>query len=222
MLRPHQSIGMEPVFGEQGWDVTLPGQPGRISMACCYLLKGVVIISAYFWCSEGWSDRNEALMRQIAEKAAELSVPYILAADFNMTPSQLSQGWWFSALGGIIVAPDGPLGTCASAQGEHRVHDYFVVHPDLEPYIESVVTLLEYPSCPHKPVALTLRVSHKAYFRRVQKKPKPLPSHRPMGCAPPPKDWPRLPRTMHTEVAAQVWQSIITVVEDEVLRGVLG
>ena len=218
------SVGMEQAFGEQDWDVSMPSQPGRVAMAWCDILKGVVVISAYFWCSEGWSDRNIALMQHIACKVAQLHVPWILAADVNMEPEVFGQGYWFAALQGVIVAPDGVLGTCATGE-QHRKYDYFVVHPELEKCIESVATMHDYPSSPHKPVKLTLRLVPNTYQQRIQCKPRPLPVHHPVGCAPPPKVWPCMPTSLGTEEeATSLWKTLITTAEEEIIdvHGVTG
>ena len=70
---------------------------------------GVYIISAYFWCSEGASQRNLALLQAIARHVRQLHGPWILAADFNFPPSLLEGTGWPRLVEGYIVSAGQPM-----------------------------------------------------------------------------------------------------------------
>ena len=126
-----------------------------------------MVASVYCWTGEGWSDRNEALIKHVAEKLEALKIPWVMALDGNMEPQQFSQGWWASTLPGVVVAPTDPLGTC-DTDGARRTIDYFVVHKSLEEFVVSIKVWQDYPSKPHKPVVLELQVGDKVYYKREQ------------------------------------------------------
>eukprot|EP00974_Lingulodinium_polyedra_P003884 365499-Lingulodinium_polyedra.AAC.1 len=71
-----------------------------------------------------------------------------------MEPEALGECAALAALGGRLVVPEAPLGTCLTEHGP-RLYDYFLVHPDLAPHAEAQV--VDLPHAPHVPVRLTIR-----------------------------------------------------------------
>ena len=120
-------------------------------------------------------------------------------------------------MGPIFVLLETPEGAFR-AQGVHRMYDYFIVHPTLGPYIEGVRVLEEYPSTPHKPVAITLQVQAKHYVKRVQRKPRNLPAE-PI-CGPVELgQWPSLETRAETQgELGDYWKQVVASMENEVLR----
>ena len=57
------------------------------------------IFSVYFWHSEGWTPRNEALLEKVLKRARTTRHPWLIACDANMCPEDFgSKGrrcmWW--------------------------------------------------------------------------------------------------------------------------------
>ena len=77
------SVGFQIPWGLESWDASLAGQEGRIALAWCDLLGGIVVVSAYCWCSENWFARNIKLMDHVASILVKLEAPWVLAADFQ-------------------------------------------------------------------------------------------------------------------------------------------
>ena len=101
-------------------------------------------------------------------------------------------------------------------RGTQRTYDYFVLHPSLGPYIASVRTMEEWPSTPHKPILLRLKVEPKQYFKTVQRKPRDLPIG-PLACLYVDEPWPEAAELAKGNVTEQ-WQAVVANVEKETLK----
>ena len=58
---------------------------GHMSLLC---------ISAYFWCSDGLSPRNWAILQQVSSLIWQFQMPFLFFADFNMPPEALQAPGW--------------------------------------------------------------------------------------------------------------------------------
>jgi hypothetical protein len=86
-------------------------------------------------------------LKKLGKFLGQLADPYIVAADFNMTPQQLEQTGFISKLSGtVIIAPE-VLFTCTSGKG--RLIDYFLVSQVLVPCIKWVRAVVDTPWRPH-------------------------------------------------------------------------
>ena len=67
---------------------------GRLAVAWVegVLRGGVMVVSSYIWHSEGLTERNSALLDAAGATVAEFGGPWIIGADWNMTPAELSSG----------------------------------------------------------------------------------------------------------------------------------
>ena len=52
---------------------------------------GVVMANAYLYHSEGLSDNNWLILTEMGRYLTELGLPFIIAADWNMTPQTLAE-----------------------------------------------------------------------------------------------------------------------------------
>ena len=57
------------VGAEEGTIESIPGNEGKISPAWVNVRGGLRIFSVYFWHSEGWTPRNEALVEAVLKRA---------------------------------------------------------------------------------------------------------------------------------------------------------
>ena len=146
------SLPLHMVAGADTWEASPSEQGGRLCHAWLGIMGGITLYSAYFWCSEGWTSRNMAIMEEVARRARTAGDLWILAADFNMEPDEFAAGYWVMASGGIIAAPSALLGTCRTSTPEGlvtKVYDYFLVDPGLKDYVQSIEVVEDFPSAPH-------------------------------------------------------------------------
>ena len=83
-----------------------------------------MIASVYLFHSEGFSERNKTLLNDIASFLAAMSIPFILAGDFNMSQSVFEASGWADSIWARVVAPDIPT---YSSAGSSSIIDVFVV-----------------------------------------------------------------------------------------------
>ena len=98
---------------------------------------------------------NQELVHTIGKAHAEWCGPAVVGGDFNATPDQLAQGKAGARIGGHIVAPIAPRGTCCGAKGG-RLLDYFLTTEGLTAGVMDVRVNYMTNLAPHRPVDLYL------------------------------------------------------------------
>ncbi|MCP3971765.1 MAG: hypothetical protein GY717_15875 [Rhodobacteraceae bacterium] len=83
------------------------------------------------------------------------ALPFILVADFNAPPSELSATAWPDAVGASVVVPDAEATCLAAARGS--MLDYVVVSDTVRPYLTWARADWAVPWAPHSAVRLRLR-----------------------------------------------------------------
>ena len=68
---------------EEGAIASIPGNEGRIAQAWVNGGGGLRVFSVYFWHSEGWTTRNEALLEAVIKQAITRH-PWLVVCDANM------------------------------------------------------------------------------------------------------------------------------------------
>ena len=68
-----------------GAEESVPGNDGRNAQAWVNVRRGLRIFSVYFWHSEGWSSRNEALLEAVLKRTWTTKHPWLIACDANMS-----------------------------------------------------------------------------------------------------------------------------------------
>ncbi len=210
-------IGCEPLHGCVSWDASPVGATGRLAVGWVNVLGGIACISAYFWCGEGWSCRNQALMRRIIALKQDICCMWVLSADFNMEPEELHSHSLMRELGGVTIRHSS--GTCVSGKAKVRkCYDYFVIDGRLKGSVESVTVLEDAGTAPHLPVRMRIRASAQGLLARIQVKPKALPVHKPIGCAREPPAWPPPPEEGASQAECDAtWEKVADCMEQEVL-----
>ena len=74
---------------------SIPGNEGRIAQAWVNVRGGLRVLSVYFWHSEGWTPRNEALLEAVLKQARTTGHPWLMACDANMCPEDFEKSLWF-------------------------------------------------------------------------------------------------------------------------------
>ena len=72
------------VGAEEGAIGSNPGNEGRIAQAWVNVRGGLRVFSVYFWHSEGWTLKNEALLEAFLKQAKTTRYPWLIACDANM------------------------------------------------------------------------------------------------------------------------------------------
>ena len=135
---------------------------------------GIRFISLYLRHSEGMSESNREILEAAAAFLASVSGPWVVAADWNITPQVLEQSRWPELVGGKIHTPDGP--TCAA-----KCYDYFVVEKGLSTAVAGVVRITDAGTYPHIPTRLLIRAADcRRKIRRLVKPPY-IPARLPAG-----------------------------------------
>ena len=103
--RKHTSAGVffEAVDSNQGTVVgaeevailSISGNEGRIAQELVNVREGLRIFSVYFWHSEGWTPRNEALLEAVLKEARTTRHPWMVACDANMCPEDCEKACGF-------------------------------------------------------------------------------------------------------------------------------
>ena len=93
---------------EEGAIDSIPGNEGRIAQEWVNVRGGLRVFSVYFWHSEGWTPRNEALLEAVMKRARTTGYPCLIACDANMCPEDFEKSLWMH-----VVVPK-EASTCRS------------------------------------------------------------------------------------------------------------
>ena len=107
-----------------------------------------LVYSVYLHHGEGMSERNVKLMATVAEHAARASQPFLIAGDWNMEPSKVSDVWLPDVLRARVVATASCRDTAGHARGYSNL-DLFVVRADLAEAVADVGVAWDAPTAPH-------------------------------------------------------------------------
>ena len=69
------------------------------------------MFAAYFWHTEGWSPRCEAILEAVLKRARTTKHPWLIACDANMSPEKFEKSLWFRKDQMHVIAP-GVVSTC--------------------------------------------------------------------------------------------------------------
>ena len=69
-----------------------------ITKAWVSLCGGMRIFAVFFWHSEDWTARNEALLEAVLKRARVTRHPWLMACDANMSPAEFEKSLWFQSL----------------------------------------------------------------------------------------------------------------------------
>ena len=65
------------------------------------------MFAAYFWHTEEWSPRNEAILEAVLNRARTTKHPWLTACDADMSPEDFKKSLWFRKDLMHEVAPEG-------------------------------------------------------------------------------------------------------------------
>ncbi len=146
--------------------------------------------SGYLRDGEGLSQANLAILADVGAhvRLQGEHAPYLIGADFQMTPQLLTTSGFVEECDGRVVATGLRRGTCRSVKANAEI-DYFVMGTGMSLGLASVATVEGAGTRPHVPVRATFHAQQVAMRAMVLRKPPRLPKERVLGPVPPPPDW---------------------------------
>ena len=157
-----------PVFAELASRV-------KVSWVNSMCAGGVFVISLYLWTAEGLSARNLAVLQHVAWIIQRLRGPWLIGADWNVSPAMLIASGWLHLVGGAIRASG--HATCGGNE-----YDFFVICRRLDCMVEAVFRINDAGFNPHSPVRLWIRGMARDLKIRVLLPPKKIHAMLPKGC----------------------------------------
>ena len=152
--RKHTSGGVfVAVDSNLGAVVSIPGNEGTIAQACVNVRGGLRVFSVYFWHSDGWTPRNEALLEAVVRQAKTTRHQWSVACDANMCPEDFEKSLWFRREWMHVVAPkEAPTCRSKGPKGEwiERTYDYVIACNRLKRKISQMKVVEDFESRPHK------------------------------------------------------------------------
>ena len=165
----------------------------------------LLILNVYMDQKDGTGLKNRAIMMMIGITIETMGMPYIIAGDINLTPSELVDTGWVESIRGKIVASDEV--TCRPTP-EHagKVLDYFIVSDWMAPLVYSIQVVQGDTYQPHCAVELTLMTAVNAVYEYRVMKPLAFPEERPIvSTEEPAVHWGDTPFDMQLEDHAKWW-----------------
>ena len=89
---------------KEGAVTSVPGNEGRIAQVWVNV-RGEVRMCAYFWHTEGWTKRNEAILGEVLKRARATKHPWLGACDANMSPVDFENSLWIRKYQILVIAP---------------------------------------------------------------------------------------------------------------------
>ena len=129
----------------------------------------VILAFAYFQCGCGFEGSNAFILHTIARLTDHGRKNLILAADFNMSPDDWSEGGWLEALQLTVITPPGQ-GTCRIESG-YSMLDYLLVSKDIAALIHDVATVSDAPWSPH--LGISFRINARPHAVRTMQLQRP-------------------------------------------------
>ena len=162
-----------PISGRMGFWITSGGGPGGSVLASLYLHTG---------CEDNAENMRELFV--VGSVLRALSLPFVVGADWQMTPETLHESGWPATVGGHIARAFRP--TCISV-GSSREIDFFLTSSRFD---QAEVTIIdEAATRPHRPASLRVRGRPAGAQVCVLGKPKVFPTERIVGPALPELCW---------------------------------
>ena len=97
----------------------------------------VVLVAAYLLSDPNWVGANRVRLSRMGAFLRLLAEPWMVLADWNATPEELSATGWLAEVGGIITTPSNVVATCIAPPA--RMIDYAVLSSEFSPLLLGLV-----------------------------------------------------------------------------------
>ncbi len=152
--------------------------------------RPIVVVSAYLHDGQGLARGNLELLGRIGSflGAQGEGCPFVLGADFQVTPEQIAATAMAKELGAVIMATGDANGTCRTASSAREL-DFFMVSSGLADGVKSVSLVPRTGIRTHVPVELAFKPRLASLRALVVRKPPPLSTERIIGPVRQVADW---------------------------------
>jgi len=113
-------------------------------------------VSAYLHDTQGLSDENLGILANIGSCVAKSRMPFLLGADFNMSPAQVEASGFLDKVAAAVVVDMRCSGTCRGRTGSFSTIDFFVASKHLAMSVAKIKADMDTAPRPHRPVAVWL------------------------------------------------------------------
>ena len=122
------------------------------------------MISVYLVHAVGPTPFHRSIVQRALSIAKAYGSPWIIAGDFNMSPSIMVHSWgpMLEQADAYVFAPSEP--THRPRSGAHKVFDYALCSSSAADWVKSVSVDLGLHSAPHRAVRISLQASPKNYL----------------------------------------------------------
>ena len=140
-----------------------PGAAGFDWSSITLLLKGtpVMFVSVYLTCNTGITGTNLQKLSEIGAHVKDAGIPFVIAGDWNVPPSELLESGWPARIKGEVLPPSDLEISCTSG----RLIDYTVCHRSIA-NIARLRSFVEGPWKTHQALLLTLPRSPRSFLTR--------------------------------------------------------
>ncbi len=150
---------------------------------------GMVWYPVYLHTREGLTERNEAILRSIAEHATAHGRPWAAGGDWNMGPEELAASPLLLQMRAVVVSSGKPTCYGGENQDAKEEYDYFIVDARIAHLFIDLHVDEDALTRPHRPVSATVCGRMHTYTGIYVVHPRPFPPERPMGPVRPPPAW---------------------------------
>jgi len=164
----HSSLQVSPAAPPRGEDESHGHQWVATAVRCSGF--DLVVVVAYLEAGVGFAGSNPERLKEIEEEVKLFKTPWLIIADWNMTPEELSETGFLAAVGGLVFLPADVSFTCGNGPG--RMLDY-VVAPGWVCRMLTLTADKEGPWSPHVGLrlAVDLRVARMQQWGAVKPQP---------------------------------------------------
>ena len=132
----------------------------------------IIIINAYLWVSEGFSERNQIILRSIHMLAKILKLPWVAVGDWNIPFEEFQKSEWCSFLECDAIDP---LVKTTTSMSLKRAIDYALISKGIKQKYAKQKPIYTVPWGPHFGSILYLHLDSIIVEGNVQSIPKQLP-----------------------------------------------
>jgi len=183
-------------------------------------LPQMLVVAAYFRVGEKVSVGNLELMKEVGQWCAVRKMPFLIGADWNMSPNEVAGTSFAESLGGAIVADTSVTGTCVSDSGASCI-DFFRVSRDIAEAASSVEIAPNAVIPTHNPVQLTIKAKAADLRKYVVSTPHKILVEAVFGPRPPLPAWDEARRLASAAVKAAQRSPSRSVIKFAVTRAYL-
>ena len=131
----------------------LPGNPNNWTGIIVKAYTNFAAVTAYFKHGIGMVGENVVRLMEILGWLKGTGLPWLIIADWNVTPKELLDSGYLQTMKGHVVTPEGMAATCSAGSG--RMLDYAAASPEMTRIIK-VTACKDAPTKPHIGIEISI------------------------------------------------------------------